>query len=190
MRSADKQTDTHFLKSSSLTHSHTHLWRRTNPVEKHQKAQQTPPNASPKISRNTPPEAARIERKAPQAAVQQANLQPWATTRAINSSRKRRCNQSSCVEEKYTVRAGDDGTQHQRRRRRRRSRGNKHGKLLTIWRGTRRLVESSHWAIIFRCPSRSAVSTGSCPRRNRQWIVSWRHSYKYLECDEWAECEA
>jgi len=45
-------------------------------VETHQKAQQTPPNASPKISRNTPPKAARFETKAPQAAVQQANLQP------------------------------------------------------------------------------------------------------------------
>jgi len=45
-------------------------------VEKHQKAQQTPPSASPKISRNTPPKAARFARKAPQAALQQANLQP------------------------------------------------------------------------------------------------------------------
>ncbi len=189
MRSADKQTDTHSPKSSSLTHSLTHLWRRTNPVEKHQKAQQTPPSASPNISRNTPPKVARFETKVPQAAVQQAHLQPWATTRAINSSRKRRCNHARVWKKKTLCALATTG-QHQRRRRRRRSRGNKNGKLLTIWRGTRRLVESSHWAIVLRCPSRSAVSTGSCPPQNRQWIVSWRHSYKYLECNEWAEYHA
>jgi hypothetical protein len=102
--------------------------------------------------------------------------------------REKGCVIKARVWKKKTLCALATTGQHQRRKKKK-PRGNKHGKLLTIWRGTRRLVESSHCARILRCPSRSAVSTGSCPRRNRQWIVSWRHSYKYLEYDEWAEYE-